>query len=251
MRKNKSCYTPGLIQWVDFLICWKQQSHASGLDCSWYDMVQVIEIEMLKRLYHISDDIQLKLDDIESDIKGLEDRLGVELPPSYHDFLVIYEYCYREKKTHESKLTKPVVGFFELEDVGLLREYDPEFIEINEEVGQYPIHYTDEEYYRYRIGDINERTCYLKNSIVIGLYEDSSWGGILLYPDSVCIKNEWECAIYSHGDLSRRPLFAEMARQLFYMHIYSQSEGTILPYSQEKLSRSCANKIQLNNVWWE
>lgn len=253
MHHNKFSYSQSIIQWSGFLLCWR-------LKYSLVDPIRIVPmlgsfVEQDVTAEIIESSASKKVEKIVNAIEETENKLKLRFPKSYKDFLTAYEYCHQYSNNISNDYSdNDVRGFFYLDQIQTLNEYDSSFIEIyNDTDGDQPSFSSDEKYLIYGIeqDDSAFRTCYFKDAIVIGEYEDSYGAIILLYQALHSEGGEWETAIIYHSGSFRTPLFAEMARQLSYYEVGSFTDGHMPPYSQKKLTNSCASKLTFENIWWK
>jgi hypothetical protein len=124
-------------------------------------------------------------------LDGLEDRLGVRLPPSYRDFLAV---------SNGWGSTSPFIDrVFSTPEVGWLRDVDPDFLDLWTDKGTYVIDVSDEDYLIY--GDEQECALFRPQLLVGTLLISPPWEGdgvYLLNPCTVTADGEWEAWFFAH-----------------------------------------------------
>jgi hypothetical protein len=239
LEERDSGYAAGPEQWRHFLACWQAAarrpvpSHSEQLLSS-----------VLAPLAEINTSESTALTSAQSDaIASLEQRLGLKLPQSYKDFLLVY----RPKSLDGSAAA--VHGLWDTRRVGFLSVIVPQMLPI---LHEYAYDADDSEYYIYgsQQDDVIFRTRYLKNAIVIGQYSDAMHELIVLYPDSLTMDGEMEAAWIQHSGQFRAPSFAELMRQISASETLSLL-GDGLSHPQAMLKGTCAEKLPLQNVWWD
>jgi len=187
-------------------------------------------------------------EDIVAAIQKLEKSLGTALPKSYKDFLMVYRPSLLQPQT--VPWGEALVGFLAPSQVGRLADLRPELVRAHQ-----GLHATndapDKKYFIYGKDqdDATSRPSYLRNAILIGLYGESEYETILLYPQARTADGEMEAATISWAGEFRAPSFAELMRQMSFFTTRSPEHGP--PFAQSTLKGSCADKLPLKDVWWE
>jgi hypothetical protein len=116
---------------------------------------------------------------------------------------------------------------------------------------KWPMHSSDEDYYVYGVkqDDVSGRTANHRNAIVVGKYGDSRYEVIALYPQVKTADGEMEAALFFHSGEFRAPSFAELMRQLSILE--TTGIDHLPPYPQSALHGTCADKLRIDNPWWE
>jgi hypothetical protein len=140
------------------------------------------------------------------------------------------------------------VGIYAVEQVGRLRDLEPQLAQISKELA---MESDDANYYVYGIdqNDVAIRTRHRQNAIVIGSHGHEIHDLIVLYPQEQTRDGEMEAAFIFHSGEFRAPSFAELMRQLSYME--TRSPKHIPPYSQVDLARTCSSLLPMANPWWK
>lgn len=241
LEERDSGYAAGPEQWRHFLACWQAAVRRPVLPDS-----DPLLSSVLAPLAEINTSESTAVTSARRDaIASLEQRLGTRLPRSYKDFLLVY----RPKSVGGSAAAAAVHGLWDTPRVGFLSVIVPQMLPILDE---YAYDADDSEYYIYgsQQDDVIFRSRYVKNAIVIGQYSGSMHELIVLYPDSRTMDGEMEAAWIQHSGQFRAPSFAELMRQLSVTEaLHTAGDG--LNHPQAKLKGTCAEKLPLQNVWWD
>ena len=228
LSQKHSGYGSGVGDWINFLTCWRN------------NIPREPQWEGQAFLLSFPDDKTPINNNISSQV-----QTKYRLPKSVLDFYQAYEFLggqYRNPKKSDG------LGISAPTDVKPLSMYMPDLLEIKNE---WPRESSNADYFMYGIeqNDVDIRTRYQANAIVIGQYGYDDYELIVLYPDSLTKDGEMETAIFALASEGRAPSFAEMMRQLSYYFI--QSPDSIPIFSQESLIGTCADKLPLKDVWWK
>jgi hypothetical protein len=239
-EQMNSGYNGNSDKWRGFLSCWQSalQKYDPGSPVIYNPVLGVGQLDL-----SAADSNYLATRGRQ--IEALERRLRVKLPQSYRDFLLAYR---PSSKLSVQVASRNASGFLDPSHVGYLADLDPDALKVFE---ANPIAAGDAEYFRYGAGqdDVARRTKNLRTAVLIGRYGDAQYEIILLYPDVKTSDGEMETAMLHHSGEFRAPSFAEMMRQLSVLETRNRA-GEGLPYPQRMLKQTCAEKMELANVWW-
>ena len=211
--------SPG--QWRNFLSCWSRK--------------------LSDRKYLVDRNSIVDDDGVLMMVAQKESELGLILPRSYKDFLMVY----RPAKIPFG-FQQP--GFLPIEDINRASKIFPEYVA---ELEENRIHSDDDEYFKYGVDqdDASGRTDNVRNALIIGRYSGDSFGIIVLYPQNKTRDGEMEASAFFHSGEFRAPSFAELMRQIHFMEV--SGVGHIPPYAQPLLRGTCADELTLKDVWWK
>ncbi|NEQ99903.1 MAG: SMI1/KNR4 family protein, partial [Cyanothece sp. SIO2G6] len=142
---------------------------------------------------------------LEDEILATEARLGIELPPSYRNFLKVTNGW--------NNWQLGVLGFYSLEDIIWFRQNNSDWIETYLDGSDDEDQVDDEDYFIY--GKLQDeysfRVEYLESALQISMAQESEV--ILLNPE-IIHEQEWEAWIFSdHIGVKRYCSFSEMIQR--------------------------------------
>lgn len=224
LNMQHSGYVPGSEQWLRYLSCWKDRftdldAQPAGDFLSFETMIEIRR-------------------------KKSDDNLRVDLSRSISDFHAEYHIMggrYRDVDVNFG------IGMLEPSDILPLKLFMPDLYEIRLEQ---TIDFEKSKYFKYGMDQdystVNSE--YTKNALVIAQYGINASELMLMYPDCKTSDGESEIAIIGPAWEFRTPCFAEMMRQL---SVYCLTEvDSMPPFSQQSVGNTCADCIDLDNIWW-
>ena len=141
-------------------------------------------------------------------IQALEQRLDIQLPPGYRNFLMF-------TNGWNSPLTFAIDKLWQTSEVDWFRKRHQDWIDILLDIGSYEV--PDDEYFVY--GDaqatFNYRILYLSSLLEISKYDGEAI--LLLNPEVVTADGEWEAWFFAHWHpgAARYHSFDELMRDNF------------------------------------